>query len=230
MTKIKICGIHTLADVKAINRYRPEYIGFVHYPKSTRHLAINEAVELMKHVDDGIQKAVVCVSPTAEDLKNFCSAGFDLIQIHGVLDPALLDTVTLPVWRAVNIRGDALELPQFHPVIQGFVFDGSGYGAGHAFDWEQHRSALADFQKGLSSDENKQAGGCPQIILAGGLKENNVCEGIRIFSPDVVDVSSSVETDGRKDPEKIRTFIEAVRNFPRQREGQVRKELQYKDK
>ena len=77
--------------------------------------------------------------------------------------------------------------------------DGAGYGGGKPFDWEVCSSRVRTLSKGM------------KLILAGGLDAENVRTGIRYFHPDVVDVSSSVEEDGKKSRQKIEEFIRKVR-------------------
>ena len=89
--------------------------------------------------------------------------------------------------------------------ISGYVADGAGYGGGKPFDWEGLSKSVRE-----SLDAIRQNRGI-QLILAGGLTEENVAQGIRCFEPDIVDVSSGVEENGKKSRIKIENFIRKVR-------------------
>lgn len=107
--------------------------------------------------------------------------------------------IRIPVWRAVNVAGDAVP-DEGLDTAAGYVFDGKMPGGGEPFDW----SVLEQY--------NRQE---KLLILAGGLTRDNVAEGIRMISPDIVDVSSGVECRDRpgKDRKMVKEFIEAVRAF-----------------
>lgn len=128
----------------------------------------------------------------------------------------------MPLWQALNLS-DGQNAVQFlrHPSVCGYVIDGAEYGGGKTFGWESDAKQAQNVRRlfeETSYGVRKQPGGRTEIsernpvrILAGGLTIDNVTDGIRIFHPDIVDVSSGVETDGYKDREKINTFIRKVR-------------------
>lgn len=205
--KIKICGLSRPEDIGAVNEAKADYAGFVFFEKSKRNISPDRAADLLRDLDQSIKSVAVCVSPKAEDLKIYREIGFDIIQIHGKVPHDALADGGLPLWQAVNIS-DGIHEEQFlqHPQIKGYVVDGANYGGGKTFGWESDegfaRSILQPFQKALG----KRA-----FILAGGLNAQNVTEGIRIFSPDIVDVSSGVEENGVKNRKLIESFIRKVR-------------------
>ncbi len=224
--KVKICGLTTPADVEAVNAAGADYAGFVFYEKSKRRIDEAAAEHLLALLDPKITSVAVCVSPNADQIARIEALGFDVIQIHGGIAPELLETSRIPVWQAVNLSDRAqLEQILLHPKIDGYLIDGAEYGAGKTFGWET----------GLQ-DEIRQRTNGKRFILAGGLTPENVSEGIRLFAPDVVDVSSGVEWNsdgangtviankgagvpggddpekvGRKDPERILEFVRKVR-------------------
>lgn len=207
MPKIKICGIRNDSDVDIISKYLPEYAGFVFYEKSKRNLSYEEAERLLSMTDKRIKKAAVVVSPDVSVIRRLNDMDFDLIQIHGELHPDVIDAADKDIWRAVNLSEDSdmnriiAEIEEkSDKKIKGIVCDGAGYGAGKTFNWRKSKRLL---KAGVNSP--------PMFILAGGLDEKNVLEGIDIFSPDVVDVSSSVENENGKDEELVKRFIETVR-------------------
>lgn len=212
--KVKICGITKQEETEYLNQNGVDYAGFVFYEKSRRNVGISQAMELMRCLDKGIQRAAVTVSPDAELVRKIEQAGFDLLQIHGKLDEAVLRSCKLPIWRAVNISSlkEAMEqLEREHafeaPQIAGFVVDGAVYGSGKTFQWDRTGDAAeAELLAELLGEMKEKT-----FILAGGLRAENVSEGIRIFSPDVVDVSSGVEGEHGKEKEKIEKFMREVR-------------------
>ncbi len=206
--RVKICGLTRPEDVEAVNEARSDYAGFVFYEMSKRYVGFEKAGDLLGRLDPGIRSVAVCVSPDADLLGRLEGLGFDVIQIHGEIDAGLLDGIETSVWQAVNLSEtdsskvrEQLKALVDHPRICGYLIDAAEYGSGKTFGWE-------------NAGEIRQAAGDRTFILAGGLNPGNVREAIRLFSPDVVDVSSGVEPDdgsAGKDREKIFRFIDEVR-------------------
>lgn len=231
-TQIKICGITTEEEIAYLNEVKVAYAGFVFYEKSKRNISVMDAKQISKKLNQNIQKVAVTVAPDLELIRQIEEAGFDILQIHGTFDETLLQKVQIPIWRAVNLKGmDELstwretELRRWceQRGNQGILFDAGDYGSGKTFGWGVEdqtleyenvgwQTALLDFQKELT------ARGIV-FVLAGGLNPENVAEGIQIFSPDVVDVSSGVEEivagQRGKSRERIRAFVEAVKRAER---------------
>ncbi len=133
--------------------------------------------------------------------------GFGIIQIHGDISPALLEDVKTPIWQAINISGGMQACGVLHhSAIKGYVIDGAQYGAGKTFGWEEQEQYARQMAREL-----KDAIGEKLFVLAGGLKEENVALAIRLFAPDVVDVSSGVESKDFKDADKIYAFVKKAR-------------------
>lgn len=204
--KIKICGITEEREAEFLNEGKADYAGMVFYEKSRRNISFTRAEKLIRRLHTDMVKVAVSVNPDLEFAKEAAQKGFDLLQVHGNLAKEVRENSPLPLWRAVNIT-DLKTLHAFFEEeeregtekITGYVADGSGYGGGRPFDW-----------KGLGGQVRAQIKG-KQMILAGGLTEQNVKEGIRCFMPDVVDVSSGVEEEGKKSKSKITMFIRKVR-------------------
>lgn len=200
-TEIKICGMINEADIEAVNEYKPEYVGFVlFFPKSKRNIDIKKAKELSKGLNANIKKVAVVVSPTIEQVIQISGAGFDYIQIHGEMPSEISSDSSIPIIKAFNVSDlDNYEKYVSMDCIKGFVFDANEPGSGKTFDWNMLNSMP------------KTSKLC---FLSGGLSADNVNAAIDFVHPDVVDISSNVEYADRpgKDPEKIRKFIEAVRN------------------
>ena len=216
-TKIKICGMTCEADIKAVNTYLPDYIGFVlFFPKSNRNISIEQAEHLLEKVDKKIRTVAVVVSPTTEQIRQIEKAGFDYIQIHGTVTEDVYKQCKLPILRAFNVSDlDKLNEYEAKDKIKGYVFDSQTPGSGKTFDWSLldniRQRQKTNASKDVSHKKNKK-----MIFLAGGIDETNVKRAISQVAPDVIDLSSAVEKtseDGTfhgKDPEKIRTIVTMV--------------------
>lgn len=197
MTRIKLCGLMRAEDIDAANTLRPEYVGFVFAPASRRRIAPERARELRERLGPGIEAVGVFVREDMETIACLANEGvIDLIQLHGGEDADYLRRLRAltarPVIQAFRIRGaedvrTALKSPADYVLLD------SGAGTGEAFDWGWIREAGRPY------------------FLAGGLTPDNVADAVRQLEPYAVDVSSGIETDGRKDREKMAAFVAAVR-------------------
>lgn len=202
--RIKICGLTRTDEAKVLNESKADYAGFVFFEKSRRNVSIMQAREIKQKLNLTIQTVAVTVSPDKELVKQIEEAGFDVLQVHGELKPEILEYVRLPIWRACNLKEpeDVKKLEQ-HEKITGYVIDAGNAGSGRTFDWNHSRDFLEEARKNAFTGK--------KFILAGGLNSENVTEGIRMFAPDVVDVSSGVEREYRKEETLIVEFIRKVR-------------------
>ena len=193
MTKVKICGLSTKGAVETAVSAGADYIGFVFAP-SKRQVTVEQATELAKFIPSHIRKVGVFVSPSQADLLEAIEkVGLDLVQVHGQVADDLFEDLPCASIQAVQVDGDG-HVPNSQADY--LLFDAPVAGSGQTFDWGQ-----------LDTAELSQP-----FFIAGGLNEDNVARAIQHFSPFAVDVSSGVETDGQKDHEKIRRFIERVKN------------------
>ena len=193
MTKVKICGLSTKEAVKTAVSAGADYIGFVFAP-SKRQVTVEQATELAKFIPSHIQKVGVFVSPSrAELLEAVDKVGLDLVQVHGQVADDLFEDLPCASIQAVQVDRDG-HVPNSQADY--LLFDAPVAGSGQTFDWGR-----------LDTTELAQP-----FFIAGGLNEDNVARAIQHFSPFAVDVSSGVETNGQKDHEKIRRFIERVKN------------------
>lgn len=218
--KAKICGITTAQEAEYLNESKADYAGFVLYEKSKRSITLQSAVEVMDFLDPAIKRVAVMVSPSVSDLLLVEDAGFQILQVHKELRRELLEQASIPIWYAVSLSErrklmEAVtfleELPQtLQSKITGIVVDGADFGGGKTFDWEQTKAEYGSLKNEI---------GGRQLILAGGLTPENVSEGMRLFTPDVVDVSTGVEyedletKDTRKSLKKIKQFMGKVREY-----------------
>lgn len=193
MTKVKICGLKTVEAVQAAVEAGADYIGFV-FAESRRRVSLSEAAQLAESIPVGIRKVGVFVSPSLEELEQAISqVGLDFVQIHGAFDENLLSQISVPAIRAVQVQSGGETL---HSQATYLLFDAPVAGSGSTFDWGK-----------LDSSAISQP-----FFIAGGLDVENVNQAVQTFHPYAVDVSSGVERDGQKDSEKIRRFIERVKD------------------
>ena len=193
MTKVKICGLSTTEAVETAVSAGADYIGFVFAP-SKRQVTLEQAAELAKFIPSHIQKVGVFVSPSrAELLEAIEKVGLDLVQIHDQVADDLFENLPCASIQALQVDGNG---QVSNSQADYLLFDAPVAGSGQTFDWGR-----------LDTTELAQP-----FFIAGGLNEDNVARAIQHFTPFAVDVSSGVETDGQKDHEKIRRFIERVKN------------------
>jgi phosphoribosylanthranilate isomerase len=198
LTKIKICGLSRAEDIEYANICRPDYIGCVFAP-SKRRVSIDKAKELRGLLDPKIITVGVFVNEDVHKVAEIFKAGIiDMAQLHGDEDAVYIGDlrciVDIPIIKAIQVDG-VLRLPDMDPDY--FLFDAPSAsvrgGSGEMFCWDSVSRFYKDF------------------FLAGGINAGNVETAIRKLDPFCVDVSSGVETDGKKDLEKMREMVRLVR-------------------
>ncbi len=192
MTKVKICGLSTVEAVETAVLAGADYIGFV-FAESKRQVSLEQAHELAKLVTGKTKIVGVFVSPSLEDLEQaIAQVPLDIVQIHGMFDETLIPKISVPVIRAIQLRGGEAQVSSQADYL---LFDAPVAGSGQTFDWD------------LLKDQKIQQ----DFFIAGGLTVDNVRQARETFQPYALDVSSGVETDGHKDIEKIKAFIEGAK-------------------
>ena len=197
---IKICGLSRDCDIGYVNEAMPDYIGFILlFPGSRRSISPDRASQLKRRLRPGIQAAGVFVDqPAGTVLEAAKLIGLDVIQLHGHEDngyiSSLREKTDLAVWKAFKVRTEE-DLAAARESIADKILLDNGYGTGEVFDW----SLLTGFSR--------------PFILAGGLTPDTIPGALRVLNPELIDISSGVETDKVKDKEKILAAVRAVRNF-----------------
>jgi len=202
-TRVKICGITTWADARLSVDLGASALGFNFYPPSPRAISPADAWSIIRRLPPFVEAVGVFVNwpPLVVDaLARALRLGS--VQLHGAESPAEVDELVRKqrVIKAVQVKrgfrvaslarfraADAILLDGFAPGLHG--------GTGRTLDWKLARAAAR----------------YGRIILAGGLKPENVAEAVRVAQPYAVDVASGVEArPGRKDPGKLRALFDAI--------------------
>jgi phosphoribosylanthranilate isomerase len=207
---IKICGLSTPEALDVALDSGADFVGFVFFPPSPRHLGFDAARALAGRVRGRAQK--VALSVDADDAwleASIAALQPDLLQLHGKEPPARVahvrKTFGLPIMKAIAVeeKADLAAIAAYAGVADRLIFDALAPrtatrpgGLGKSFDWRLLENLDTDLP----------------FMLSGGLDPGNVAEALRITRAPGVDVSSGVErAPGEKDPEKIRAFVRAAR-------------------
>ncbi len=196
--KIKLCGMSRPEDVLCVNEARPDFCGFViNVPKSIRNVSPEQLRELVKLLDPGIIPVGVFRDEPLESVAAFLEEGvIRMAQIHGHEDENYI--------RELKSRGDFTVIRAFNERTFGeaegscadyVLLDHGEGGTGETFDWTMTDNIRRPF------------------FLAGGIGPENIEEALRQVRPWAVDMSSGLETDGKKDPKKILAAVQAVRRW-----------------
>lgn len=197
MTRIKLCGLTRPRDIEYANALLPEYIGFVFAPKSRRYIAPEAAAELRGGLDKRITLVGVFMNADIAAVADIVKRGIvDIVQLHGNESEEyiarLREAVSCPIIRALRIKSEA-DIALANDSSADYVLLDSGGGTGTLFN----HALLGGMKR--------------PYFLAGGLTPENVGAAVDKFDPFAVDASSSLETDGFKDKEKMAAFVKAVR-------------------
>ena len=198
MPKIKICGIRRFEDIEIVNKYLPDYIGFV-FAKSKRQITYDEATLLKKNLNKNIESVGVFVNADKKEVLNlFNNNIINIAQLHGsesedyISDLKDMSHNKLKIIKAIEIS-ENIDLNEYNNSNADFLLLDSGKGSGKTFDWD------------LIETELKK-----DFFIAGGLNKSNICEAIEKFNLYGVDLSSSVESNGFKDEKKICEIMELI--------------------
>ena len=198
MPKIKICGLSRPEDITYINEAKPDYCGFlIDVPKSRRNVSISKVRELVQNLESQICPVGVFVNKDCGEVAQLLNEGtIQIAQLHGQEDEAYIRRIQKntghQVIKAFSVKTaqdieNALKSPANY-----ILLDQGGGGTGQTFDW----SLIPEIDR--------------PFFLAGGLGADNLETAVRTIHPYAVDLSSSVETDGMKDRDKILKAVQLV--------------------
>lgn len=202
--RVKICGITNWKDAKIAIDAGADALGFNFYAKSPRRITASHAKEIIRNLPSHVTAVGVFVNGSARAaLRIAHTTNLGMLQLHGEESPATVERLAreYPVIKAFRVRPRfrARELKKY-PGAVGFLLDGYDAerygGTGKRFDWNVAREA-------------KRYG---PVILAGGLRAENIADAIRQVKPFGLDVCSGVETQpGKKDAKKVKKLMAAVK-------------------
>jgi phosphoribosylanthranilate isomerase len=206
--KVKICGVRTPAIVKAAAEEGAEYVGFVFFEKSPRHLTLDQAKTLATAARGKIGTVAVMVDPDDALLDGVVdTVQPNLLQLHGEETPERVAAIKvrygIPVIKAISIAAAAdVEKASDYAATADYVL----------FDSKAAPGAALRGGNGVAFDWRALAGVTAPFALSGGLNADNVGEAIRVTGASFVDVSSGVErAPGDKDEALVRRFIRAAK-------------------
>jgi phosphoribosylanthranilate isomerase len=222
MTWVKICGMTNLEDALVAVEAGADAVGFVFYEKSPRCVSVEAAREMVQKLPESVEKVGVFVDADAERIREVVlKAGLTAVQLHGKrsMDSVVGDSRTASECVAASkvivvVHGDSLKDGGFFmgnkfrektfAVLLDSRSTGLPGGTGLTFDWEATRGMVQAMSLRVP------------VIVAGGLTPLNVADAMMIFQPFGVDVATGVEArPGKKNPEKVRAFVRAVREMDR---------------
>lgn len=205
-TKIKICGLRRIEDIGYVNILLPDYVGFILADGFTRQIKRRQAEEFAKKLDNRIKRVGVFVNQPASVVAEYINSGIiQYVQLHGDEDNVYINKLMecikteCGIIKAVRVREAAdikraAEYNCSYLLLDAYSGRQAG-GTGITFDWTLVKNIKKPF------------------FLAGGISAGNVEEAVKTASPYAVDASSSMETEGYKDFNKMKEFTEAARRL-----------------
>lgn len=197
---IKYCGIQTIEDFQLAKAGLADYVGFIFYSKSKRYVT-PEKVQVMNCSGFEMKKVGVFVNEApSEVLETAVKADLQVIQCHGNESPEELifyKNVGYEVWKALPHGPQTLQaMERYKGVVDGYVIDSKVKeqfgGTGVAFDW--------NFVPAYTNTARSYSKKC---FIAGGITESNI-DSLMYYHPDGIDLSSGIESDDKKDQQKIK--------------------------
>lgn len=228
MTRIKLCGLTRIQDIEIANKLKPEYIGFIFWDRSSRNVSAIQAARLKGKLDPEIKAVGVFVNAPAEQVISYYNVGIiDIAQLHGneneeyikklhdagltVIKAFKMKKTGENINLAANANIETPEKPTGNAITETYgkstddviteavkssadyiMFD-PGKGEGATFNWQLIKGIKREF------------------FLAGGLIPENIEKAVETVQPFAVDVSSGIETNGHKDPDKMAAFVKNTR-------------------
>ncbi|MDH5446430.1 MAG: phosphoribosylanthranilate isomerase [Gammaproteobacteria bacterium] len=205
-TRVKICGLSRESDIQTAVKAGADAIGLVFYEPSPRNVSIAQAAKLVKQVPAFVTTVGLFVNAQKAEVEEVIQhTGIDLLQFHGDESAGFCEQFDRPYIKALRVSDDT-EITHFASLYSsatGLLLDtyqkGKPGGTGETFNWDL-------------IPENLNL----PVILAGGLKQDNVAQAIEKVRPYAVDVSGGVEMEkGIKDKDKIYAFMKEVQGVDR---------------
>lgn len=195
-TKVKMCGMMRPEDIAAANGCKPDYIGFIFAENRKRTVSADAAAAMRAALDKEIKAVGVFLDQDVHfvaDTAKTCN--LDYIQLHGSEDEnyicSLKELTDIPIIKAFVVK-DESTIEKANASKAEMILLDSGAGSGETFGWQILRDVKREY------------------FLAGGLSPENAGEAIDSLHPYALDVSSGIETNGCKDPAKMKKFMKEV--------------------
>ena len=203
-TKIKLCGMMQPKDVIAALDLNVDYVGFILSEGFRRTVSLEAFCEMESYVQEAclrgqrVKKVGVFVNEPIDNIMKYYEGRLDMLQLHGQEDDEYIKTLrqqtSKPIIKAFKITSKE-DVQKAKESLADYVLLDSGTGTGKTFD----HSLIQGIDR--------------PYFLAGGLKADNVAEAINSLHPYAVDASSSLETDGKKDKNKMAEFVNSIRKL-----------------
>lgn len=197
MSCIKICGLRRDADIDIVNKYKPDYAGFILVPGRTRNVELDTLKRLSGLLSKDIQSVGVFYDSQLDNIAKIADLQLlDVIQLHGhetERDVEWLKTrFEMPIIKAISVKS-RLDIEAWqHSQCDYLLLDNGNGGTGERFDW----NSIGTIEK--------------PFFIAGGINADNILEALK-YAPYGIDVSGGVESEGYKDEEKVNKIIAMVR-------------------
>jgi phosphoribosylanthranilate isomerase len=204
ITAIKICGLTSVENALEVAESGVSAVGLVFYPESPRNVSLDIAKNIVESLPPFVSAVGLFVNPSPEEVsRTLESVDLHVLQFHGEENADFCSKFRKPYLKAINVSAevDLVEYAKAYEGASGLLLDTFSEkvrgGTGETFDWDLVPTELD-----------------VPIVLAGGLRSDNVAAAIDRVRPWAVDVSSGVEgtQKGVKDPALVRDFIDEVKN------------------
>jgi phosphoribosylanthranilate isomerase len=203
--KIKLCGFSEIETVKTAIAQKCDFLGFVFYEKSPRHISLQKAVEISPHIPAQIFKVAVVVDANFDFLQEIAQKfAPDFFQFHGNESPEFLALARqnfpkIKIIKALKIsnQSDLSQVKIFEDYVDYLLFDNKNAGSGEKFDWKilQNFSSKKDW------------------FLSGGINLKNIDQALQIKGVKLIDISSGIEEiRGKKSARLIAEFMQKIKN------------------
>lgn len=201
---IKICGLRRNIDAEYVNKFEKiKYAGFI-FAESKRKIDVKTALSIKQNLRPDIKAVGVFADMSADDvIKISKEAELDIIQLHSDENREYINKIKnetrISIWKSISVKDKkSLDIEDISDIVDCFLLDAYNKnvrgGSGKSFNWDLAR----DFSKNHFT------------ALAGGINEENINQAYDAVKPDIIDLSSAVETDGFKDYKKIESLIRRI--------------------
>ena len=203
---VKICGISEPKHIDCLIENNSDAIGFVAYPPSPRFVTPDQVRELCKNIPKSIAKVLVVVNMTQKEIQPYLDAGIDTVQFHGNESADFAKQFTCKVWRAVRLKDESQIEDELNFPCEKFILDAAPKdaalpgGTGELGDWALTKQFVDKSSK--------------PVLVAGGIRIDNVCDALKITGAAGIDLSSGVEdSPGQKSTDKINQLFSKLKDF-----------------